>query len=413
MTIREFRVPDLGEGLIEVTVVAWLVAPGADIVLNQPICVLETAKAEVEIPAPYAGRLVEAQGEPGETLKVGTRLARIAVVESDPPGASFPVSPDHTSTSHRSPGEPGPSARRPVLVGYGADPRADRSHRVPAVLRPNGKPLAKPPVRRLAWTLGVDLAALHPGSGPGGIVTRADVTTAASRSADVEVVPVRGVRARIASRLSVSRRNIPDAHCSVTVDCGRLLDVRTALRTAGTTVSPFTLILSALVGALREHPLLNATFFEAGPEIRVFRTINLGVGTATGRGLLVPVVRDAGRLAPVALADAVTDLTTRARSGGLRPDEMTGSTITVSNFGALGLDEGVPVINYPEAAVLGVGSIKARPAVVDDALAVRPTASLTVAFDHRVCDGEQAAGFLNEIRRRVENPRSWITPPVP
>ena len=430
--IRTFLVPDLGEGLEDVVIVEWLIDEGATLELNQPLCVVETAKAEVEIPAPFAGRLLERGGEAGETLAVGANLARIettaaAAGASSAAGAAVAEPADGGAPS----GAEEVRGRDPVLVGYGVDEAQDRSRRAggrraprPAGSRgPADRPLAKPPVRRLARRLGVDLASLAPGSGPGGIVTRSDVDAAAeqrngasglpaspgSRDAE-EIVPVRGIRARIATQMAHSRHEIPDATCSVHVDCTALLEVRGRLaersQRAGRdpVVTPFALLCRTVVAALVENPLLNSSFDPEGPSIQLHRDVNLGIGTATERGLLVTVIRGAHQRSTFELAAELRRLSAEAREGSLPPQDMVGSTFTISNFGALGLDEGVPVINHPEAAILGVGSIKKRPVVVGDDVVARPTASLTLAFDHRVCDGVEAARFLGTVSELVEHP---------
>lgn len=399
----EFLVPDLGEGLEEATIVRWHVAVGEPVALNQPLCTVETAKAEVDIPSPYEGTIVELGGASGETLSVGSLLARVDT------GAEDAVRPE------------------PTLVGYGHDRSLDRSRRsrahtpggapTPPSDAPPGRALAKPPVRLLARRLGVDLAAISPGSGANGIVTRADVemaatpgTSTASGHQGSTTMPVRGVRARVAEHLATSRREIPDATCGVVVDCSRLLAVRTLLdehaarRGLAPVVTPFSLLARFVVQALRTNPLLNATYDAAGPAITVHEPVHLGIGTATDRGLVVTVVRDAHALSAHALAVELDRLTAGARAGSLSPRDLAGSTFTISNFGALGLDDGVPVINHPEAAILGVGSIKLRPHVVDDEVVARPTAHLTLAFDHRVFDGAEAGRFLGEVRHLVEAP---------
>jgi pyruvate dehydrogenase E2 component (dihydrolipoamide acetyltransferase) len=221
---------------------------------------------------------------------------------------------------------------------------------------------------------------------------------------------VLGIRARIAENVATSRAKIPDATCSVVVDCRRLLDLRTrfseTLRQRGddTAVTPFALVCRMLVEALRANPDLNATWVDEGPAIRTHQHLHLGIGTATDRGLLVPVVRDADRRTTRELAAEITRLANGARTASLAPSELTGSTFTVSNFGALGLDEGIPVINHPEAAILGVGSIKARPHVIDGEVVACPTATLTLAFDHRVADGAEAGRLLSTLRALVEAP---------
>jgi pyruvate dehydrogenase E2 component (dihydrolipoamide acetyltransferase) len=369
--VLEFTVPDLGEGLEEATITSWQVAVGDEVGLNQILCTVETNKAEVEIPSPYAGKVVELGGAEGETLAVGAPLVRIA-------GSA-------------------PAPRKPVLVGYGTDDAMDGSRR---------RPRAKPPVRKLAADLHVDMAAVAPGSGPDGIVTRDDVLAAveAPRQDDARVS---GVRLEMARRMSLSRREIPDAHASVQVDCSALLRVRDKLAAASDEpITPFVLTLRLLTVALGHHPVLNSTWVDTvdGPRIHVHPTVHLGIGVAAPRGLLVPVVPDAPAKTTRELAAAVHGLIVDARAGTLKPTQLQGSTFTVSNFGALGLDEGVPVINHPEAAILGIGSLKPRAVVVDGAVVARPTMTLTCAFDHRVADGAQVAAFLGELRELIESP---------
>ena len=369
--VLEFKVPDLGEGLEDATITSWHVAVGDEVALNQVLCTVETNKAEVEIPSPYAGRIVELGGAEGETLSVGAPLVRIASTDA--------------------------AVRKPVLVGYGTDDAMDGSRR---------RPRAKPPVRKLAADLHVDMASVAPGSGPDGIVTRDDVLAAveAPRQDDARVS---GVRLEMARRMALSRTVIPDAHASVQVDCSALLRLRDRLGAASAEpITPFVLTLRLLTVALGHHPVLNSTWIDTvdGPRIHVHPTVHLGIGVAAPRGLLVPVVPDAPAKTTRELAAAVNRLVADARAGTLKPTELQGSTFTVSNFGALGLDEGVPVINHPEAAILGIGSLKPRAVVVDGAVVARPTMTLTCAFDHRVADGAQAAAFLGELRDLVESP---------
>jgi 2-oxoisovalerate dehydrogenase E2 component (dihydrolipoyl transacylase) len=369
--VREFLVPDLGEGLEDATITSWQVAVGDEVALNQVLCTVETNKAEVEIPSPYAGRILELGGAEGETLAVGAQLVQIASSDAVP--------------------------RKPVLVGYGTDDAMDGSRR---------RPRAKPPVRKLAAELHVDMASVAPGSGPDGIVTREDVL-AATEAPRQDDAPVSGVRLEMARRMALSRREIPDAHASVQVDCSALVRLRDLLRDASAeSITPFVLTLRLLTIALRHHPMLNSTWMDTvdGPRIHVHPTVHLGIGVAAPRGLLVPVVSDATAKTTRELAAAVSRLVAEARAGTLKPTDLQGSTFTVSNFGALGLDEGVPVINHPEAAILGMGSLKPRAVVVDGAVVARPTMTLTCAFDHRVVDGAQAAAFLGELRDLVESP---------
>ncbi|OBJ72308.1 dihydrolipoamide acetyltransferase family protein [Mycobacterium sp. 1274756.6] len=396
MTDRPFLVPDLGEGLTDVTITSWYVAVGDVVELNQPLCTVETAKAEVEIPSPYAGRITEVCGAPGEVLEVGTLLARIEVPDGDTVGRAV-----------ASPNEP----RRPVLVGYGTDDSFDTSRRAPAG---SYRPKAKPKVRKLAADLGVDLAALTPG--PAGVVTREAVLAAAGRrrEADYEVVPVAGVHAVMAQRMALAHSQIPDAAASLQVDGTRLLALCRRLTEAGATaISPFALTLRLTVLALGRHPAVNATWAETadGAQVHRHRAVHLGIAVAAPRGLLVPVLADAQDKTTGELADAVDRLIRDARAGTLAPAQLSGSTFTVSNFGALGMDSGIPVINPPEAAILGMGALKPRPAVVDDAVAVRPQMTLTCVFDHRVLDGAQAAGFLTELAGLIETPDAALGDP--
>ena len=322
--VRDFLVPDLGEGLEDATITGWSVAVGDDVELNQTLCTVETNKAEVEIPSPYAGRIVELGGAEGETLAVGAVLVRIAT------DAPAPVSQNGA----------GPT-RKPVLVGYGTDDEMDTSRRAP--VEDGTRPRAKPPVRKLAAELQVDLAALAPGSGPDGIVTREDVLAAAGKSGeDSDTVGVHGVQATMAQRMTLSRSQIPDAHASVQVDCSALLRVRDRLREAvgddGPQITPFVLTLRLLTIALTHHPMFNSTWVDTagGPHIHVHSAVHLGFGVAAPRGLLVPVVKDAQDKSTRELAATVSRLIDEARAGTVKPAELQGSTFTVSNFGALG-----------------------------------------------------------------------------
>jgi pyruvate dehydrogenase E2 component (dihydrolipoamide acetyltransferase) len=328
---------------------------------------VETNKAEVEIPSPYVGRILALGGAEGETLPVGTLLVRIDTGRDE--------------------------KRTPVLVGYGTDNAMDRSRR----------PRAAPKVRKLAEELSVELSSLQPGSGTDGIITCQDVLAAAGT--DAESIAVQGVRARMATQMSLSRSRIPDAHASVQVDCSALLRLRDRLE-----ITPFVLTLRMLVIALGRHRELNATWLEGegDPRIQLHRAVRLGIAVASDRGLVVPVIAEAHTLTLRRLAAVVGAVVERARAGTLAPAELGGSTVTVSNFGALGLDEGVPVINYPEAAILGMGSLKPRAVVVDDEVVARPTMTLTCVFDHRIADGAQAAAFLTDLRGLIEEPETAL-----
>jgi 2-oxoisovalerate dehydrogenase E2 component (dihydrolipoyl transacylase) len=383
--VKSFRVPDLGEGLEEVTVSCWNVAVGDVVELNQILCSVETAKAEVEIPSPYAGRIVETHGAEGDVLNVGAVLVCIDTA---------PVNGEVRA--------PNGEAAVPTLVGYGADAGIDTSRRT-------NRPLAAPPVRKLAKELMVDLASLQRGAG--GVITRADVMAAAHAcGAGSHVRPIRGVQARMAEKMTLSHREIPAAKVSVEVDCTALLRLRDRFRSGHQEITPFVLTLRLLVIALTHNEILNSTWVDSpeGPEVHVHPGVHLGFGVATKRGLLVPVITDAQNKTTRELAGRTAELISGAREGTLTPAELRGSTFTVSNFGALGADDGVPVINHPEAAILGMGAIKPRPVAVGDEVVVRPTMTLTCVFDHRIADGAQAAQFVCELRELIESPETAL-----
>lgn len=388
--VKSFRVPDLGEGLEEVTLTYWAVAVGDEVQLNQTLCSVETAKAEVEIPSPYAGRIVELGGAPGDVINVGAVLVRI-----DPAASSASSAPAARAAS----AGPNGQAAVPTLVGYGADSDIDTSRRV-------SRPRAVPPARKLAKELLVDLTALQRGDK---VITRADVL-AAAQDGGVDVRSVRGVQARMAEKMTLSHREIPAAKVSVEVVCTELLRLRDRLRPALPEITPFVLTLRLLIIALKHNEILNSTWVDSvdGPQIHVHRDVRLGFAVATERGLLVPVINDAQNKTLRELACRATELIDGARVGSLMPGELQGSTFTVTNFGALGADDGVPVINHPEAAILGMGAIKPRPVAIGDEVVVRPTMTLTCVFDHRVADGAQAANFVCELRDLVESPETAL-----
>lgn len=381
--VKSFRVPDLGEGLEEVTVTKWHVALGDDVELNQVLCTVETAKAEVEIPSPYAGRIVERNGAEGDVINVGAVLLRI---DTAPLGGDLPSV----------------ETEVPTLVGYGADSGIDNSRRTT-------RPLAAPPVRKLAKELMVDLNSVQHGAGA--IITREDVLSAArGRGNGTDVRPVRGVHARMAEKMALSHKEIPAAKVGVEVDCTGLVGLSDRFRSVEETITPFVLVLRLLVIALRHNEMLNSTWVDSpqGPQVRVDHRVHLGIATATERGLLVPVIADAHVKTTRELAGRAAELIASARAGSLGPGELRGSTFTVTNFGALGVDDGVPVINHPEAAILGMGAIKPRAVVRGTEIVARPTMSLTCVFDHRIADGAQAAQFVCELRDLIESPETAL-----
>lgn len=505
---REFRLPDLGEGLTDAELVRWLVAEGERVGYDQPLAVVTTAKAEVELPSPYEGVVTARYGRPGEVLPVGAALVRIETGgDGATPGPqASPAAPDTAAAEGGAPRDDQPGGARaasqlgalagsgPVLVGYGTGhggtPGRRRrplrpGHGMPPATRPpsTGAPTgasaasvpgapstvvagrsvapaqpgerrtASPLVRRLAREQGVDLARV-PGTGPGGLVTRRDLehwlanpahapgrlaagvavgpgepsvaglaTSATSRegragpelSEETRVAPpgdgqvLTGAARVMAERMALSHREVAAAAAWLEVDATQLLAVAKAWADgwagegrAARPPTPFTCLLRLVVVALRAHPELNAHF--DGTTLRRAAGVHLGIATQTDRGLLVPVVAHAEGLDLPGLSRAAGAAVAGARAGTSRPDELIGATFTVSNYGALGADGGVPMIDPPQVAILGVGRIAPRPAVVEDRLEVQARCQLTLTFDHRVLDGAAAAGFLVELERLVRNP---------
>jgi len=421
MATQQMRLPDLGEGLTEATIVRWLVEEGDTVTVDQVVAEVETAKATVELPAPFAGVVATRHAAEGDEVAVGATVLTLRsddTARGDGDGARR--TPDDAAAVDTGDGGRARDEEegRTLLVGLG--PAAPRRRRRRASSPPAGhqtsvrpaRPRAKPPVRKLAKDLGVDLAAVA-GTGPDGRITRDDVHAAAApaqrpdRAADgVQRIPVSGVRARIADNLSAAWREIPAAACWVECDATALMGVRDELAAAHPQVklTPLALVLRCCVVALRDVPELNAGFDAEAREIVRHDAIHLGVAVQTDRGLVVPVVRDAGTRSVLDLAAAVQEVATQARDNALAPAQLVGGTFTVSNFGAFGVDGGTPIVNRPQAAILGVGRITPRPWVVGDRVEVRQVVQLSVTFDHRVCDGGEAGGFLRRLADLVERP---------
>jgi pyruvate dehydrogenase E2 component (dihydrolipoamide acetyltransferase) len=393
-----FLLPDLGEGLTEAEIVTWHVQTGDTVTVDQPIVEVETAKAVVEVPVPFAGRVTALHGQPGDVVAVGQPLLTV---------------------------DPADSGN--VLVGYGTSSghrrrhRATRSSSDSSVPPRNGRlPVASPLIRQLARSAGVDLTTIR-GSGRGGLITRQDVDAAinASQAGPAAVpepapavppaggvvrIPIRGQRKSVADKLSRSRREIPEATVWVDVDATEMLRLRAALNAdeSAPKISLLALLSRFTILALRRHPELNARI--EGDEIVMGPSVHLGFAAQTDRGLMVPVVHDAQVHTLEQLAVAVAERTRRARDGTLGPAELTGGTFTVNNYGVFGVDGSAAIINHPEAAILGIGRIIPRPWVVDGQVVPRQMTELTLAFDHRVCDGGTAGGFLRFIADCVESP---------
>ncbi|MFE0022011.1 dihydrolipoamide acetyltransferase family protein [Amycolatopsis sp. NPDC059021] len=404
----DFLLPDLGEGLTEAEIVHWLVKVGDTVAVDQSVVEVETAKAAVEVPVPFAGVVTALHGEPGQSLSVGSPLLSVGEAEGfTEPGVVTP-SPAEVESSGN------------VLIGYGTAPttRRKRTGRVngatTAPVPVSAPGVISPFVRKLASDNGIDLRQVI-GTGQGGIIRRADVETvlAARRPVPSEPsvpkagerrIPLRGLRKAVADKLTTSRREIPEATVWVDVDATELVAARAALNAVAPDrpVSLLGLIARFAVAGLRRFPELNSRV--EGDEIVVLDTINLGFAAQTGRGLVVPVVPGAHELSTRDLSAAIAERTAAAREGGLTPAELTGGTFTVNNYGVFGVDGSAAIINHPEAAILGVGRIMDRPWIVDGELAARKICELTLAFDHRVCDGGTAGGFLRFVADCVESP---------
>ncbi|MFJ2023564.1 dihydrolipoamide acetyltransferase family protein [Streptomyces sp. NPDC087897] len=481
--VLEFKLPDLGEGLTEAEIVRWLVEVGDVVAIDQPVVEVETAKAMVEVPCPYGGVVTARYGEEGAELPVGAPLLTVAVgaTQSSASVGSSAASADSRSASRQggaaaaevgaASGAASDSGSGNVLVGYGTGAPAARRRRIrperTAAAAPDSVPAAPVPgagrasssvvvgevdgvpgpvavvsplVRRLARQHEIDLRQLT-GTGPDGLILRADVdaairmagaavetesraaaapaasaapvapgrATAGAGEPAAERIPLRGVRGAVADKLSRSRTEIPDATCWVDADATELMAVRAAMNaatgpSAGPKVSVLALLARICTAALARFPELNSTVDTEAREIVRLPGVHLGFAAQTERGLVVPVVRDAHTRNAESIGAEIARLTELARTGKLSPAQLTGGTFTLNNYGVFGVDGSTPIINHPEAAMLGVGRIMPKPWVHRGELAVRQVVQLSLTFDHRVCDGGTAGGFLRYVADCVEQP---------
>jgi 2-oxoisovalerate dehydrogenase E2 component (dihydrolipoyl transacylase) len=403
--VNDFRLPDLGEGLTEAEIVAWHVAVGDEVEVDQVVVDVETAKASVEVPIPTAGTVTALHAKVGDVVAVGAPLISV--------GAAA----DSSEYSGN------------VLIGYGT--RASRTRRrrssdrtLLAADHQMARPAAttdriavvSPLVRKLARDADLDLATIT-GTGPSGLIMRRDVESALQRpkpdpgvqpDPDVQRIPIKGVRKAMADTLSRSRREIPEATVWVDVDATDLLAARAAInaRRPEEPVSVLALLARFVVAGLTRYPELNGRI--EGDELVLPHAVGLGFAAQTTRGLVVPVVPGAQDLSVRQLAGELARLTGKARDGKLTPADTSGGTFTVNNYGVFGVDGSAAIINHPEVAILGIGRIIDRPWVVDGQLAVRKVTELTLAFDHRACDGGTAGGFLRFVADCVESPISLL-----
>jgi pyruvate dehydrogenase E2 component (dihydrolipoamide acetyltransferase) len=465
---REFKLPDVGEGLTEADIVSWRVKPGDVITVNQVIVEIETAKSLVELPSPWAGTVAALLVGEGQTVDVGTPIIAIDAGDRSGGAPAEPARPAAAVAPAPPAEEPPASERQPVLVGYGVRPGATTRRRrkdpttrpgsypatpslrtttVPQSASPagpqapaatggagaggDGKALAKPPVRRLARDLGVDLSLLA-GTGPHGSVTHEDVrkaagepavrsgqgspgsaavagpATAASLDGREERVPVKGVRKHTAAAMVASAFTAPHVteflQVDVTETMAAVRRVRDLPELAGVKVSPLLFVARALLTAVARHPMINSSWDEAAQEIVVKRYVNLGIAAATERGLIVPTVKDAHALSLAGLARALEELASTARAGKATPADLSGGTITITNVGVFGIDAGTPILTPGEAAILAFGVIRDAPWVVDGQLAVRKVTTLSLSFDHRMVDGELGSAVLRDVGSMLEDP---------
>jgi 2-oxoisovalerate dehydrogenase E2 component (dihydrolipoyl transacylase) len=496
--MKQFKLPDVGEGLTEAEIVSWKVKPGDTVKVNEIVVEIETAKSLVELPSPFAGVVTELLVSEGTTVDVGTPIITVdtgeggAAPSTDEPSTEepaataaprddlappIPAAEDEATTPAAEQaveagliGGPAPGGRTSVLVGYG--PRTTSAVRRPrkggvggptpsasaaaarqavqtsmmtipvplvepdvddaelsapattvrGVTTGEAKVLAKPPVRKLAKDLGVDLSTV-PASGPGGTVTRDDVeavatgaTTSTSYADDggerETRVPIKGVRKMIAQAMVASAFTAPHVTEWVTIDVTRTMDLVDRLKAdrefRDVKVSPLLLVAKALILAVKRNPEVSAAWDEANQEIVYKRYVNLGIAAATPRGLIVPNIKDADRMSLLELAQAMGELTATARDGRTQPAETTGGTITITNVGVFGVDSGTPILNPGEAAILCFGAVRDMPWVVDGELAVRKVTQLALSFDHRLIDGELGSRFLADIARVLEEPATAL-----
>ncbi|CCH90613.1 Dihydrolipoyllysine-residue acetyltransferase component of pyruvate dehydrogenase complex [Modestobacter italicus] len=490
--LRQFKLPDVGEGLTEGEILSWLVAVGDTVTVNQPLCEVETAKAAVELPSPFAGTVTELLYEPGTTVDVGAPIITIDLGGDGPAAPAAPAAAEPAGSGLI--GETGANGRTAVLVGYG--PRSTEATRRPrrngagaaaratapqvlpeadygsggerppllatapdATVKPvrhggletgraaeahvtaadtqpaptsspvSGRgalrPLAKPPVRKYAKDLGVDLATVT-GSGPGGVITRADVDAALATPAPAgfgaetpagfgaetgrgdQRIPIKGVRKHTAAAMVASAFTAPHVTEFLTVDVTRVMKLRERLAArpefAGVKVSPLLFVAKALLLAAQRHPMVNSSWDDAAQEIVVHGAVNLGIAAATPRGLVVPNIKDAGRLSLVELAGALTELTATARAGRTSPADMSGGTITITNVGVFGVDTGTPILNPGESAILAFGAVREMPWVHKGRIRVRQVTQLALSFDHRIIDGELGSRFLADVGALLHDP---------
>ncbi|WP_448809597.1 dihydrolipoamide acetyltransferase family protein [Agromyces bauzanensis] len=452
--IKDFPLPDLGEGLTESEIVAWRVAVGDHVELNQIIADVETAKAVVELPSPYDGVITALHAKEGETVNVGEPLFSCDTGDGqNPPQATVAVAAEAAAGEE----ETSDAAPGPNLVGYGArdergvkrrarrtalaadlvpearvavDEVSATERRLEPPLRPE-RPRSTPPVRKLARDLGVDLAGLT-GTGERGLITRADVEAAVAsgtrppaeeaagagrpetreRPAETRI-PIKGVRKHTAAAMVRSAFTAPHVTEFLTVDVTATMELLRGIRDdrafAGHKVTPLTVVAKAVCIAASRTPQVNSRWDEEAQEIVQFGGVNLGIAAATERGLVVPNVKGADRMTLIELADAIAALADTARAGRTSPADLTGGTISITNIGVFGIDAGTPILNPGEAAILAMGAVRRQPWEHRGEIALREVMTLSLSFDHRLVDGEQGSRFLADIGAILREPGLALT----
>ncbi|MEO7017393.1 MAG: dihydrolipoamide acetyltransferase family protein [Leifsonia sp.] len=465
MSDSKFLLPDVGEGLTEAEIVSWKVGPGDTVTVNQVLVEIETAKSLVELPSPFEGVVGELLVSEGQTVDVGTAIITVSNAADSAPAAE-PVSEVQeaaddaaSSVSHEEDESPAPESAMAPLVGYGASghgssrrrrvthpgtsaipivpaaasgapavaptvPVASGSPAVPLTVRhevtvtPTVPVIAKPPIRKLAKDLGVDLSVVTP-TGPIGDVTREDVLREATQVSvfrNIQTpewpndredrIPVKGVRKAIANAMTSSAFSAPHVSLFVDVDATRTMEFVKRLKNspdfAGVKVSPLLIMAKAIIWAVRRNPTVNSSWTDE--EIIVRHYVNLGIAAATPRGLLVPNVKEAQDMSLLDLAGALERLTLTARDGKTSPADMAGGTITITNIGVFGMDTGTPILNPGEVGIVALGTIKQKPWVVDGEVRPRFVTTLGASFDHRVVDGDVASRFLADVASIIEEP---------
>lgn len=474
MGIQQFRLPDVGEGLVEAEIVSWKVKAGDTVKLNDTIVEIETAKSLVELPVPFAGVVTELLVPEGETVPVGTPIISVQTGEAAPGELAPPVGegavnedmipvipdPEGEEIEAGKIGGAAPGGRTAVLVGYGpktteAKRRPRKGAGTPVVQEPVAAPqpvvvpepepvaqsnevagsvhvLAKPPVRKLAKDLGIDLASVT-ATGPGGIITRADVeghmaaatgsAPAAAPAAPAAVaapvaapvagqletrIPVKGVQKVMAQAMVNSAFTAPHVTEWITVDVSATMELVERLKSdkafRDLRVSPLLIVAKAVTLAARRTPIINAAWDEAAQEIVLKHSVNLGIAAATPRGLIVPNIKGADAMTLPELCAALNDLVAVAREGKTQPADQAGGSFTITNVGVFGVDAGTPIINPGEAAILAFGAVRKQPWVVDDEIVPRWITTLALSFDHRLIDGEKGSTFLADVAAILEDP---------